>query len=89
MIATVDENPTLARVALEGNPKIKEAQLEIDMRSKSGGPLWRPLVQEDVARMVDIYAQRLLRRRVEPKIIIRSKERADLVFEITRAPRPG
>jgi outer membrane protein insertion porin family len=90
VIATVVENPTLARVALEGSKKIKEAQLEIDMRSKSGGPLWRPLVQEDVARMVDIYKRSgYFAARVEPKIITRSKERADLVFEINEGAKTG
>ena len=90
VIATVVENPTLARVALEGNKKIKETQLEIDMRSKSGGPLWRPQVQEDVARMVDIYKRSgYFAARVEPKIITRSKERADLVFEINEGAKTG
>jgi outer membrane protein insertion porin family len=90
VIVVVVENPTLGRVGLEGNRKIKEAQLKIDIRSKSGGPLWRPLVQEDVARMVDIYHRSgFFQARVEPKIIARSDRQTDLVFEIEEGAKTG
>ncbi len=90
VIVVVVENPTLGRVGLEGNRKIKEAQLKIDIRSKSGGPLWRPLVQQDVARMVDIYRRGgYFEARVEPKIIAGSDQQSDLVFEISEGGKTG
>ncbi len=90
VIVTVVENPTLGRVALEGNRKLKEEQFKTEMQSKSGGPLWRPIVQEDVARMVELYHRRgYFDARIEPKIIAHPDARADLVFEIHEGAKTG
>jgi outer membrane protein insertion porin family len=90
LTVTVAENPTLWRVALEGNKKLKDEQFKTAIQSKSGGPLWRPIVQEDVARMVEAYHRRgYFEARVEPKIIARSSQQADLVFEIDEGAKTG
>jgi outer membrane protein insertion porin family len=90
LIVTVVENPTLGRVALEGNKKLKDEQFKAAIQSKSGGPLWRPIVQEDVARMVEIYHRSgYFEARVEPKIIERARARADLVFEVQEGGKTG
>ncbi len=90
VIVTVVENPTLGRVALEGNRKLKEEQFKTEMQSKSGGPPWRPIVQEDVARMVELYHRRgYFDARIEPKIIAHPDARADLVFEIHEGAKTG
>jgi outer membrane protein insertion porin family len=90
VIVTVVENPTLGRVALEGNKKLKEEQFKTEIQSKSGGPLWRPIVQEDVARLVELYHRRgYFDARVEPKIIARPDARADLVLEIHEGAKTG
>jgi outer membrane protein insertion porin family len=89
-IVTVAENPTLERVAFEGNRKLKDDQFKTEIQSKSGGPLWRPIVQADVARMVEIYHRRgYFQARVEPKIIEREKQLADLVFEVDEGAKTG
>jgi outer membrane protein insertion porin family len=83
LIVTVAENPILHRVAFEGNRKLKDDELKTEIQSQSGGPLWRPIVQADVARVVEIYHRNgYFEPRVEPKIIARSSLEADLVFEI-------
>ena len=90
VIVSVAENPTLGRVAFEGNKKLKEEQLKAAIQSKSGGPLWRPIVQEDVARMIEIYRRSgYFEARVDPKIIARPGNRADLVFEAHEGDRTG
>jgi outer membrane protein insertion porin family len=90
LIVTVVENPILNRVALEGNKKLKDEQLKAEIQSKSGGPLWRPVVQEDVARIAEIYRRSgYFAARVEPKIIARSSQQADLVFEIQEGGKTG
>jgi outer membrane protein insertion porin family len=90
LAVTVVENPTLDRVAFEGNKKLKDEQFKTEIQSKSGGPLWRPIVQADVARMVEIYHRRgYFEARVEPKIIARSNLRADLVFEVDEGGKTG
>jgi outer membrane protein insertion porin family len=90
LIVTVVENPTLERVALEGNKRLKDEQLKAELQSKSGGPLWRPVVQEDVARIAEIYRRSgYFAASVEPKIIARSSREADLVFEIREGGKTG
>jgi outer membrane protein insertion porin family len=89
-IVTVVENPTLGRVAFEGNRKVKEEQFKTEVQSKSGGPLWRPIVQADVTRMVEIYHRHgYFQARVKPKIIARDKQLADLVFEVDEGAKTG
>ena len=88
LIVTVVENPTLERVALEGNKRLKDEQLKAELQSKSGGPLWRPVVQEDVARIAELYRRSgYFAASIEPKIIARSSREADLVFEIREGGR--
>jgi outer membrane protein insertion porin family len=90
LTVTVVENPTLDRVAFEGNKKLKDEQFKTEIQSKSGGPLWRPIVQADVARMVEIYHRRgYFEARVEPKVIARGKQQADLVFEVDEGGKTG
>jgi outer membrane protein insertion porin family len=90
LVVTVAENPTVNRVAFEGNKKLKDEQFKTEIQSKSGGPLWRPVVQADVARIVEIYRRRgFLEAGVEPKIIEQPDQRADLVFEIREGGKTG
>jgi outer membrane protein insertion porin family len=89
-VVTVVENPTLGRVAFEGNKKLKDEQFKTEIQSKSGGPLWRPIVQADVARMVELYRRHgYFQARVEPKIITREQQLADLVFEVDEGGKTG
>ncbi|HLH98604.1 MAG TPA: outer membrane protein assembly factor BamA [Xanthobacteraceae bacterium] len=90
IVVKVVENPTLGRVAFEGNKKLKEADLAKEIQSKSGGPLARPTVQADVARVVDIYRRRgYFDAKVEPKVIAQPNGRSDLVFEIHEGAKTG
>jgi outer membrane protein insertion porin family len=83
VVVTVVENPTVARVAFEGNKKLKDDDLKKDLQSKTGGPLWRAFVQGDVAHIVELYRQRgYFQPRIEPKTIDLKNGRVDLVFEI-------
>jgi outer membrane protein insertion porin family len=54
---TVAENPTIVRIAFEGNKKVKDAELKKDLQSKEGGPLSRFFVQADVAHLIEVYRQ--------------------------------
>jgi outer membrane protein insertion porin family len=58
VVVTVAENPTIERLAFEGNKTIKDADLKKDLQSKEGGPLSRAFVQSDVVRMIELYRQR-------------------------------
>ncbi|HTK13406.1 MAG TPA: outer membrane protein assembly factor BamA, partial [Xanthobacteraceae bacterium] len=90
LVVTVVENQVINRVAYEGNKKVKDEQLNLEVQSKARGTFSRPLVQADTQRIVDIY-RRLGRFdvTVDPKIIDLPNNRVDLVFEIHEGPKVG
>ena len=83
VVVSVVENPTIDRLAFEGNKKIKDEDLKKAVQSKAGGPLSRALVHDDVVRIAELYRQHgYFEVRVEPKTIAAKNERLSLVFEI-------
>ncbi len=87
---TVVENPVINRVSFEGNKKVKDEQLTLEVQSKPRGTFSRPQVQADVQRIVDIYRRNgRFDIRVVPKIIDLPNGRVDLVFEITEGGKTG
>ena len=78
------------RIAFEGNKKVKDEQLKAEIQSKERGTLSRPVVQADVARLVEVYRRSgRFDIRIEPKIIELPNNRVDLVFEITEGGKTG
>src|SRR5579862_9454628 len=70
LVVTVVENPLIQRLAFEGNRKIKDKELQKEVESRAGGPLWRPVVQQDVAHIVEAYHRRgYFDVKVDPKVI--------------------
>ena len=57
VLVTVVENPTIEKIAFEGNNKVKDAELKKGLQSKPGGPLSRFFVQADVLRLAELYRQ--------------------------------
>src|SRR5262245_52557390 len=90
LILTVVENPVINRIAFEGNKKVKDEQLKAEIQSKERGTLSRPIVQADVARLVEVYRRSgRFDIRIEPKIIPLPNNRVDLIFEISEGPKTG
>jgi outer membrane protein insertion porin family len=89
-LVTVVENPTIARIAFEGNSKLGADDLKKVVESKERGPLSRAQVQKDVASIVEIYRSRgRFDVHVEPKTIEAGKHLVTLVFEIKEGARAG
>lgn len=83
ILVTVVENPTIERLAFEGNRKIKDEDLKKAVQSKAGGPLSRALVHDDVIRMIELYRLHgYFAVQVDPKAIAGKDGRSNLVFEI-------
>jgi outer membrane protein insertion porin family len=83
IVVTVAENPTVDRLAFEGNKKIKDEDLKKAVQSKAGGPLARALVHDDVVHIAELYRMHgYFGVRVDPKTIASKNERVSLVFEI-------
>jgi outer membrane protein insertion porin family len=90
LIIFVVENPVINRIAFEGNRKVKDEQLKAEIQSKERGTLSRPIVQADVARLVEVYRRGgRFDVRIEPKIIELANNRVDLVFEISEGGKTG
>lgn len=90
LVVSVAENEVINRVAFEGNKKVKDDQLSLEVQSKARSPLSKTTVQADTQRIIDVY-HRAGRYdvRVVPKTIERGQGRVDLVFEITEGDKLG
>jgi outer membrane protein insertion porin family len=90
VLVTVVENPSIARIAFEGNSKLKTDDLKKIVGSTERGPFSRAQVQKDVASILDLYhARARFDVHVDPKTIEAGDHRVNLVFEIKEGPRIG
>jgi len=84
LVVRVTEAPVLARVAFEGNKKVKDADLSAAIESKPRGSLQRATVQSDTNRIVEVYRHAGRDEvSVRPEIIDRGNGSVDLVYTIT------
>ena len=84
IIVTVVENPVINRIQFEGNSRVKDEQLKLEIQSKERGTLSRGVVQSDVQRIVEVYRRSgRFDVSVVPKIIELPNGRVDLVYEIS------
>jgi hypothetical protein len=85
LVITVVENPTINRIAFEGNRSLDDETLStasIELRPRLAYSV--AAAEADAQRIIDAYrAGRPLRRPGEPVIIRQPDNRVDLVFEIT------
>jgi outer membrane protein insertion porin family len=80
---TVQEYPTINRIAFEGNRRIKDDDLSGFVESRSRQVFSPTKAERDAAVLTEAYEQNgRISARVTPKIIRRSDNRVDLVFEI-------
>ncbi|MDU8941905.1 outer membrane protein assembly factor BamA [Ovoidimarina sediminis] len=84
LLIRVQEFPTINRIAIEGNRRLDEEDLLQVVRSAPRRVFSPTQAQQDASNIVDAYeSQGLLAATVTPKIIRRSENRVDLVFEVT------
>jgi outer membrane protein insertion porin family len=87
LLLTVQENPVINRIVLEGNKKLKEDKILPEIQLKSRQIFTAPKVRADVDRIIELYKrQGRFAARVEPKIVELDQNRVDLVFEIYEGP---
>ena len=80
----VVERPTISRISIEGNRRLDDDTL-LGLISSTPRRVYTPSVAaSDASAIADAYTQAArLAARVEPKIIQRSDNRVDLVFEVS------
>jgi len=90
LVVRVVENPVINRIAFEGNQRIKDEDLSVEVTLKPRVIYTRSKVQNDVNRIQTLY-QRSGRFAVtvEPKIIQLPQNRVDLVFEVDEGTLTG
>ena len=90
LLVRVVENPIINRIAFEGNDRIDDATLEIEVELRPRVVFTRTKVQNDVQRIVDLYRRSgRFGATVEPKVIQLEQNRVDLVYEINEGPTTG
>ncbi|WP_411956442.1 outer membrane protein assembly factor BamA [Paracoccus homiensis] len=83
LIIKVSEYPTINQISFEGNRRIKDDQLAEIVQSQSRRVYQPSQAIEDANNIAQAYASEgRLAARVDPKIIRRSDNRVDLVFEV-------
>ncbi|MXU65830.1 outer membrane protein assembly factor BamA [Oceanomicrobium pacificus] len=83
LVIQVTENPTINRIAFEGNKRIDDEQLQSVIRLRPRQPFNRAAAEADVAAIVAAYAAGgRFTAQVRPVIIQRPDNRVDLVFEV-------
>ncbi|MBV2360849.1 outer membrane protein assembly factor BamA [Thalassococcus sp. CAU 1522] len=83
LVISVVEYPTINRIAFEGNNRIKDEDLANIVQSQSRRVFNPRLAEQDAQSISEAYGQQgRLAARVQPKVIRRSDNRVDLVFEI-------
>lgn len=87
LLVRVVENPSINKVAFEGNERIETKDLEKEVELKERSIYAKEKVQSDVARILNIYRRSgRYNATVEPKLIQRDQNRVDLVYEISEGP---
>ncbi|MFD3189100.1 outer membrane protein assembly factor BamA [Sedimentitalea sp. HM32M-2] len=83
LLITVKERPTINIVSFEGNRRIKDENLEKLVQSKSRQVFNPATAEADAAVLAEAYSQQgRIAATVTPRIIRRSENRVDLVYEI-------
>ncbi|MBE1292444.1 MAG: outer membrane protein assembly factor BamA [Rhodobacteraceae bacterium] len=83
LIIKVTEYPTINRISFEGNKRLKDEALQQLVESESRRVLNPAVAERDAARITQAYAEAgRLAARVNTRVIRRSDNRADLVFEV-------
>jgi len=83
LVISVDENPTVNRISFEGNSRLSDDELGPRVRSQPRRVYSPAQAEADTARLVQAYVEQgRINASVTPRIIERSDNRVDLVFEI-------
>jgi outer membrane protein insertion porin family len=84
LLIRVEEYPTINQIAVEGNRRLDDEAVLAIIRSTPRRVYSPTVAEQDAAAIVSAYeAQGLLAATVTPKIIRRSENRVDLVYEVT------
>ncbi|MDC1380257.1 outer membrane protein assembly factor BamA [Octadecabacter sp.] len=83
LVIRVQEFPTINRISFEGNARIRDQELAAAVNSQSRRVYSPTQAEADTAAITQVYAdQGRINATVAPRIIERSDNRVDLIFEV-------
>lgn len=86
LVIEVTEFPTINRINVEGNSRVRDAELLSVVQSQTRRVYTPAQAERDVAAITEVYAtQGRINATVTPRIIRLSDNRVDLVFEVVEA----
>ncbi len=86
LVIAVVERPTINQINVEGNTKIRDAQLLAVVQSQSRRVYSPEQAERDTAAISEVYASKgRVNAIVRPRLIARSNNRVDLIFEVVEA----
>ncbi len=88
VVVEVRENPIINRIIVEGNKRVKDDDLQPEIRLAPRQIYSRSKVRADVARITELYKRKgRFAATVEPKLVQLEQNRVDVVFEIVEGPK--
>lgn len=88
VVIDVRENPIINRIIVEGNRRVKDDDLQPEIRLAPRQIYSRSKVRADVARITELYKRKgRFAASVEPKLVQLEQNRVDVVFEINEGPK--
>ena len=88
VVITVQENPVINRIVLEGNRRLKDDKIYPEINLAPRQIFTRSKVRADVARIIELYKrQGRFAASVEPQMVMLDQNRVDVIFEITEGPK--
>jgi outer membrane protein insertion porin family len=88
LTVAVRENPVLNRIITEGNKRIKDEDLDKEIKLAPRQIYTRSKVRADVARIIELYRRKgRFAATVDPKVVQLPQNRVDLVYEINEGPK--
>ncbi len=88
MTITVQENPIINRIILEGNRRVDNEDIIPEINLAPRQIFTRSRVRADVARIIELYKrQGRFAATVEPQMVMLDQNRVDVIFEISEGPK--
>ncbi len=88
MVITVEENPIINRIILEGNRRVDSDEILPEINLSPRQIFTRSRVRADVARIIELYKrQGRFAATVEPQMVMLDQNRVDVIFEISEGPK--
>ncbi|MEL1249981.1 outer membrane protein assembly factor BamA [Aurantiacibacter gilvus] len=88
VVITVEENPIINRIILEGNRRIDADEIIPEINLAPRQIFTRSRVRADVARIIELYKrQGRFAATVEPQMVMLDQNRVDVIFEISEGPK--